>query len=66
MPVSRSATVPVVDVLWVTVKATQLEESLGAITAPALFRAIVPLLNGIDHLNLLRARFGGDKVVQPQ
>ena len=63
MPVSRSATVPVVDVLWVTVKATQLEESLGAITAPALFRAIVPLLNGIDHLNLLRARFGGDKVV---
>jgi 2-dehydropantoate 2-reductase len=63
VPVSRSATVPVVDVLWVTVKATQLEESLGAITAPALFRAIVPLLNGIDHLNLLRARFGGDKVV---
>ena len=39
VPVSRSATVPVVDVLWVTVKATQLEESLGAITAPALFRA---------------------------
>ena len=27
--------VPVVDVLWITVKATQLEESLGAITAPA-------------------------------
>lgn len=63
VPVERSVEVPACDVLWVTVKATQLEEALGAVTKPPLVRAIVPLLNGIDHLSLLRARFGADKVI---
>src|SRR5271165_5570053 len=44
--VSCAAEVPAVDVLWVTVKATQLEAALAAITNPASVQAIVPLLNG--------------------
>ena len=63
VPVSSSATVPAVDVLWISVKATQLNESLSAITAPESVGAIVPLLNGIDHLQLLRGRFGAGKVI---
>jgi len=63
VPVSRSATVPAVDVLWITVKATQLNEALSAIAAPESVKAIFPLLNGIDHLNLLRERFGASKVI---
>src|SRR5215471_8965782 len=45
--VARSAEVPPVDVLWVTVKATQLD-ALSALTHPESVKAIVPLLNGID------------------
>jgi 2-dehydropantoate 2-reductase len=52
-----------VDVLWLTVKATQLEAALPAIKSPDAIRAIVPLLNGIDHLPLLRARYGPDRVI---
>lgn len=61
--ISIAAEVPRVDVLWLTVKATQLEASLHAITRPADVRAIVPLLNGIDHLALLRAKYGAEKVI---
>lgn len=56
--VERSAEVPPLDVLWIAVKATQLEESLAAITNPEKIKAIVPLLNGIDHIALLRKRYG--------
>jgi 2-dehydropantoate 2-reductase len=63
VPVSVSAEVPAVDVLWLTVKATQLNDSLRAITNPGWIRAIVPLLNGIDHISLLRSRYGADKVI---
>lgn len=63
VPVSIAAEVPPVEVLWLTVKATQLQESLPAITHPEAVRAIVPLLNGIDHIPLLRARYGSDKVI---
>jgi 2-dehydropantoate 2-reductase len=63
VPVSVTAEVPPVDVLWLTVKATQLDESLRAITNPAAVRAIVPLLNGIDHIALLRSRYGTEKVI---
>ena len=50
-----------VDVLWLAVKAVDLAPALAALPdAPAA--AIVPLLNGIDHLDALRARFG-DRVV---
>ena len=52
------------DVLWITVKATQLNAALGSIAVkPEAIGAIVPLLNGIDHVALLRSRFGHDRVV---
>jgi 2-dehydropantoate 2-reductase len=52
------------DVLWITVKATQLESALRSVVVkPEVLGAIVPLLNGIDHIALLRSRFGHDRVV---
>ncbi|MBZ5662500.1 MAG: 2-dehydropantoate 2-reductase [Acidobacteriia bacterium] len=52
------------DVLWIAVKATQLEASLRSVAVkPEELGAVVPLLNGIDHVALLRARFGQDRVV---
>ncbi len=63
VPVNRSAEVPVADVLWIAVKATQLDEALKAVTNPHNVTAIVPLLNGIDHLALLRKKFGGECVI---
>jgi len=60
--VARSAEVPPVDVLWVTVKATQLD-ALSALTHPESVKAIVPLLNGIDHLDWLRSKYGFDRVI---
>ena len=45
-----------VDVLVVAVKATGLAESLGRIRAEP--HLVVPMLNGLDHLEELRARFG--------
>jgi 2-dehydropantoate 2-reductase len=62
VPVARSAEVPPVDVLWVTVKATQLD-ALAALTHPESVKAIVPLLNGIDHLDWLRSKYGFDRVI---
>jgi 2-dehydropantoate 2-reductase len=61
--VALASAVPPVDVLWLTVKATQLDLALNAITDPPTVAAIVPLLNGIDHLALLRSRYGTDKVI---
>jgi 2-dehydropantoate 2-reductase len=50
-----------VDVLWVTPKATQLEAALELVLPEHLASAVVvPLLNGIDHVALLRARLGAD------
>jgi 2-dehydropantoate 2-reductase len=63
VPVARSTEVPPVDVLWIAVKATQLQDSLAALTRPESVTAIVPLLNGIDHLALLRRRYGDDRVI---
>jgi len=61
--VSVAAEVPPVDVLWLTVKATQLEAALKAVTDPASVKAMVPLLNGLDHLALLRSKYGSEKVI---
>jgi 2-dehydropantoate 2-reductase len=61
--VAVSADVPAVDVLWLTVKATELEAALGAIKNPDAVRAIVPLLNGVDHISILRSRYGADRVI---
>jgi 2-dehydropantoate 2-reductase len=51
-----------VDILWVTPKATQLAASLDLVPDPSLPRAVVPLLNGIDHVAALNARFGAERV----
>ena len=65
VPVGRAASVATpYDVLWITVKATQLERALRSVTVdPGQIGAVVPLLNGLDHIALLRARFGHDRVV---
>jgi 2-dehydropantoate 2-reductase len=63
VPVGRSAEVPACDVLWLTVKAAQLEDSLAALKNFEPVKAIVPLLNGIDHIPLLRARYGAERVI---
>lgn len=63
-PVSLAARVDrPLDILWVTVKATQLESALDSVPAHAQIRAVVPLLNGIDHIQLLRRRLGEDRVI---
>jgi 2-dehydropantoate 2-reductase len=63
VPVDCATEVPAVDVLWLTVKATQLESALKALRDPAAVKSIVPLLNGIDHLALLRAKYGVGKII---
>ncbi len=50
-----------VDVLWIATKTYQLQTALEAVkAAPAL---VVPLLNGVDHIEVLRERFQRDRVV---
>jgi len=63
VPVAKSTAVPPSDVLWIAVKATQLEGSLTAFKNPEQVTAIVPLLNGIDHIGLLRERYGAGRVI---
>jgi 2-dehydropantoate 2-reductase len=53
-----------VDVVLVTVKATQLEAATDAVPAEALGDAlVVPFLNGIDHMARLRERYPAGQVV---
>jgi 2-dehydropantoate 2-reductase len=48
-----------VHVLLVTVKAHQLEEALERVDAAAVEQAVVlPLMNGLEHLEILRERLG--------
>src|SRR5579864_8205235 len=61
--VSVAAEVPAVDALWLTMKATQFEPALAALKNPDAVTAIVPLLNGIDHIKLLRSRYGAGRVI---
>src|SRR5229473_2474284 len=61
--VAVAAEVPPADVLWIAVKATQFEPALTAIKNPSALRAIVPLLNGIDHIAVLRAEYGAERVI---
>jgi 2-dehydropantoate 2-reductase len=61
--VSVAVEVPPVDLVWLTVKATQLAASLSAIKNTNNFRAIVPLLNGIDHVALLRSKYSVERVI---
>jgi 2-dehydropantoate 2-reductase len=50
-----------VDVLWIATKTYQLQTVLEALHS--LPTCAVPLLNGVDHVEILRARFGHDRVV---
>jgi len=61
--VDVAAEVPPADVLWITVKATQFETALAAFKNPNTVGVIVPLLNGIDHIAVLRGRYGADRVI---
>ncbi len=55
-PDSRAELTGPVDFLLVATKATTLQEALERIKAVP--RLVVPLLNGLDHIAVLRARFG--------
>lgn len=48
------------DVLFVATKASGLDRGLDRIQTDV--RLVVPLLNGLDHMQLLRDRFGPDRV----
>lgn len=61
--VAVAAEVPTVDVLWITLKATQLEAALTAVKNPEAVRGMVPLLNGIDHVSWLRSKYGAERVI---
>ena len=64
-PVRLETTLSVgVDVLWIAVKAHQFVAALSTIPPDGLRSAtIIPLLNGIEHVALLRSRFKQDCVV---
>ncbi len=50
-----------VDVLWISTKTYQLQTALETVkVSPS---RVVPLLNGVDHIAVLRARFGNERVV---
>jgi 2-dehydropantoate 2-reductase len=49
------------DVLWIATKTYQLEEALTSVDCAP--RMVIPLLNGVDHVAVLRARYGHDRVV---
>ena len=52
------------DVVWLAVKATQLDDALKTIIeGKDNFGAIVPLLNGVDHVERLRTLFGDTRVI---
>ena len=47
-----------VDVVWITPKATALQAALALAPADAVRGArVIPLMNGVDHMAVLRARF---------
>jgi 2-dehydropantoate 2-reductase len=61
-PAKVATTLPnPVDVLWIATKTYQLKTALEAVQS--LPRYVVPLLNGVDHVEVLRAHFGRDRVL---
>jgi 2-dehydropantoate 2-reductase len=49
------------DLLWIATKTYQLQSALELVkTAP---RYVIPLLNGVEYVALLRSRFGSDRVI---
>jgi 2-dehydropantoate 2-reductase len=45
------------------VKATELTEALKSVPDPNVEGVVLPLLNGIDHIEILSKRFGADRVI---
>ncbi len=50
-----------VDVLWIATKTYQLQSALESVQV--LPGCVIPLLNGVDHVAVLRERFDQDRVV---
>jgi 2-dehydropantoate 2-reductase len=50
-----------VDVLWIATRTFQLQAALDSIEAVP--PRIVPLLNGVDHIGVLRSRYGKERVI---
>jgi len=50
-----------VEVLWIATKTYQLETALHSIQSSP--HCIIPLLNGVDHVEALRTHFGRDRVL---
>ena len=51
------------DIVWITVKATALKAALRAVAPEKLGDGVVvPLLNGIDHVEQLRESYGAERV----
>ena len=53
LPEAASELIEPVDLLLVTVKAPALEDALNRVKAPA--RTVIPLLNGIEHMQTIRS-----------
>jgi 2-dehydropantoate 2-reductase len=53
-----SASVPECDVVWIAVKTTQFETALASFSSDTPVKGLVPLQNGIDHVAMLRQRYG--------
>jgi 2-dehydropantoate 2-reductase len=63
MRLTESLSEPV-DALWVTCKATSLDAALSSVAPNSVGNPlVVPLLNGLDHIERLRQRFGAGNVV---
>jgi 2-dehydropantoate 2-reductase len=63
VPVEKAVQVPSCDVVWFTVKTTQMESALRSFSPTTSVKGIVPLQNGIDHVAFLRERYGSEKVL---
>ena len=50
-----------VDVLWIATRTFQLQAALDAVRTIPMH--VVPLLNGVDHIAVLRSRFGHERVI---
>jgi 2-dehydropantoate 2-reductase len=62
-PPARVELAEPVRALVVATKATGLAQALERVTATAEPELVLPLLNGLDHVALLRERFGAERVV---
>jgi 2-dehydropantoate 2-reductase len=50
------------DALWIATKTYQLESALATVESEP--RYVIPLLNGVDHVPMLRERYGNDQTAE--